>query len=241
MKAAGIPAVLLAMFLPAGGSAEAESPASEIPWLTGTSKAMVAATESRSPILVDLWAIWCEPCDVMEQTTYRDPSVVQAISGLVPLKIDVDADTVFAQRYEVDQYPTTLFLDGQGREITRLPGLVEAGRMLEAIEVVRGGFGAYLEQVENRDDPVAMAEVGDYLLRAGNADGALPLLRRALKLMKGQPPEMTEGVELSRAEALLESGRTGAAVKELERLSSSAADPEVRGRADRVMERLGQD
>jgi thioredoxin-like negative regulator of GroEL len=213
------------------GAAPAEDDSGGIRWITGTTKALQASGESGRPVLVDLWAVWCEPCKVMEKTTFRDSRVLEAVEGFVPLKVDADADTVFVERYGIEIFPTTLFLDEQGREITRMTGLVEADPLLEKLEAVRGGYASYLEQVERRGDPQAMKEAGIYLLKAGNGDGAVPLLRKALKQLKGQETTETEETELALSEALLASGRTGAAAKGLERLSSSATSVELRERA----------
>lgn len=212
-------------------AALADEPSSEIPWITGTTKALKVSGESGRPVLVDLWAVWCEPCKVMEKTTFRDPRVLAAMEGFVPLKVDADADTVFVERYEIEIFPTTLFLDERGREITRLTGLIEADPMLKSLEAVHEGYGPYLERVAEKSDPQALKAVGEFLLGVGNPDGAVPLLRKALKQSKGQEAADLEETELLLAEALLDSGKSGAATKILKRLASSAASAEIRERA----------
>jgi thioredoxin-like negative regulator of GroEL len=213
----------------------APAPAGEafdgVQWITGTTKALKASGESGRPVLVDLWGVWCEPCKVMEKTTYRDPRILAAVEDFVSLKVDADADTVFVERYDIEIFPTTLFLDEEGREITRLTGLVEADPMLQSLKAVREGYSSYLDQVEKRGDPRALKEVGDFLLEVGNAEGAVPLLRKALKQSKGQEAAELEEIELVLAEALLASGKSGAAAKGLEKLSSSAVSAELREQA----------
>jgi thioredoxin-like negative regulator of GroEL len=196
----------------------ADEPSAEIPWITGTTKALKASRETGRPVVVDLWAVWCEPCKVMEKTTFRDPRVLAVIAGFVPLKVDADADTVFVERYDIEIFPTTLFLDEDGREITRLTGLIEADPMLKSLEEVGEGYGSYIELVGRKSDPPALKAVGQFLLEVGNPGGAVPLLRKALKQSKGKEPAELEEIELLLAEALEASGKSGAAAKIRERL-----------------------
>jgi thioredoxin-like negative regulator of GroEL len=212
-----------------GGTAAAAD--SLIPWRTDASKATAAAAESGKPLMIDVWAIWCEPCKLMEQTTYRDPRIVRTIGDFMPLKVDADANEVFIERYEIDAFPTTLFLDGEGREITRLLSHVKTDVLLETMEQVRDGYAPYLERVQRRDDAAAMRDVADYLIRVDNAARAADLLRRALKIASAAGDTSAETIELELARALLADDRASAAIKVLKRLSTSATTKEVQGKA----------
>lgn len=203
----------------------------EIHWVTRTSAAFAEASRSGKPVLLDLWAIWCEPCKEMDETTYRDAGVIQAIEHFVPLKINVDANELLVERYEVDGFPATLFLDKDGGEIARRGGLLQADELLEALEMIREGYGSYLSNLEKRDDPTALKEAAEFLSAVGNDGGAAKLLRSALKTAKKNGSTELESIELDLALALLADGQVGAAVKTMERLSVSAVGSEVRGRA----------
>jgi thioredoxin-like negative regulator of GroEL len=218
-------AVALACLLAGWTQAAGEPP---ISWLTDTGAATASASASGRPMLIDVWAIWCEPCKLMEQTTYRDERVVRTIGDFVPLKVDADANEVFLERYEIDAFPTTLFLDAEGREITRLLSHVETNVFLEKMEQVRDGYASYVERVDRRSDPVAMRGVADYLIQVGNTARACDLLRSALKASAG---ETAEAIELELAAALLADDRAGAAIKVLKRLTTSATTKGVRGKA----------
>jgi thioredoxin-like negative regulator of GroEL len=218
-------AVALTSLMAGWAQAAGEVPVS---WLTDTGAATAAASESGKPMLIDVWAIWCEPCKLMEATTYRDERVVRTIGDFVPLKVDADANEAFLERYEVVAFPTTLFLDGAGREITRLLSHVETDVLLEKMEQVRDGYASYVESVDRRGDPAALRVAADYLMRVGNAARACDLLRSAVKASAG---EAAESIELDLAAALLADDRAGAASKVLKRLSTSATTQAVRGKA----------
>jgi len=213
------------------GALPAAGAGSEIPWITGTGKALKEAKRSGRPVVVDLWAVWCEPCKLMEKTTFKDSRVLEAVDDFVPLKVDADADTIFVERYAIEIFPTMLFLDEKGEEITRLTGLVEADPLLAKLEVIGGGYSSYLEQVAEQKDPQSLKGVAAYMLEVGNPDQAVVLLRKASKLSRGAERAEMEELELMLAEALLSCGRAAAAAKELERLAETATCAEARGRA----------
>jgi thioredoxin-like negative regulator of GroEL len=204
---------------------------SGIPWITGTTKALKEAKKAGKPVVVDLWAVWCEPCKLMDKTTFRDGRVLEAIDRFVPLKVDADADTIFVERYEIEIFPTMLFLDQRGEEITRLTGLVEADPLLANLKKVGAGYASYLEQIASQKDPKSLKGAAAYMLEVGNPDRAVELLRKASKLSRGAERAEMEELELMLAEALLSCGRAAAAAKELERLAESATCAAARGRA----------
>jgi len=212
------------------GAAVAQE-AAEIAWITGTGKALKEARLSQRPVVVDLWAVWCEPCKLMEKTTFRDSRVLELIEGFVPLKVDADSETLFVERHNIEIFPTMLFLDEKGEEITRLTGFIEADKLLPSLKAVGSGYGSYLEQIANRDDPQSLKGAAVYMLEVGNPDKAVPLLRKAAKLSRGAEAIALEELELMLAEAMLSCGRAGAAAKELERLAGSTTCASSRGRA----------
>jgi len=210
---------------------QADAGEDEIAWNTDIAKSMNQAARSGNPLFVDLWAIWCKPCKEMDETTYRIPEIVETMGAFVPLKIDHDVHESFVERHRVEALPTVLILDGKGREIARMLGMIEPEEMLSTMKIVAEGFPDYLESVERLDDPAAAEMVGSLLLRVGNPEEAVALMRKAVKAQKKADPAARRRTELLLAEAQLASGKLGPAMASFEKLSESAENKEVAGRA----------
>jgi thioredoxin-like negative regulator of GroEL len=203
----------------------------EVAWLENIPQAVSRADAAGKPVLVDIWAVWCEPCKLMDVTTYRDEEVLRTIEEFVPLKVDADLQEMFIEKYEINAYPTVLILDGSGREITRLLGMVEAPDLLESMNNVLAGYDSYLETRGAKKDPNSLESLADYYVDVRNYGGAAESLRRAIKLLKNAEPERRQSAEIRLAETLLTAGADKQAAKAFERLAGESSDTEIRGRA----------
>ncbi|MDB5108342.1 MAG: hypothetical protein JWM69_1283 [Candidatus Binatus sp.] len=76
-----------------------EAASSPIRWQRWSPETFALARKLNRPMLIDIGAVWCHWCHVMDQTTYADPEVVATLnSSFVPVKVDSD------QRPDVDGY-----------------------------------------------------------------------------------------------------------------------------------------
>lgn len=79
-------------------------------------------------VMLDFYADWCVSCKEMEHNTFTDPSVQQALAGVVLLQADVTrnsaADKALLQRFGLIGPPAILFFgsDGVERKASRLVG-----------------------------------------------------------------------------------------------------------------------
>lgn len=76
-----------------------------VPWQTDLSAAMGQARADGKSVLIYFTADWCGPCKRMKRTTWSDDTVARALENYVPVKIDVDRDSLTAAQFGVQQIP----------------------------------------------------------------------------------------------------------------------------------------
>lgn len=93
--------------------------ANEIHWRDWDAAAFEQARQEDKPILLDLSAVWCHWCHVMDETCYSDPAIIQAIGErLIPIRVDTDERPDINRRYNLGGWPTTAFLTPNGELLT---------------------------------------------------------------------------------------------------------------------------
>jgi thioredoxin 1 len=84
--------------------------------------------------LVDLWAPWCGPCQML--TPILDNLVAPAVAGRAKVgKVNIDESRDIAMRFGVKSIPTILiFKDGQ--LVQQMTGLQSGDALIKAVEAV---------------------------------------------------------------------------------------------------------
>lgn len=213
------------VLLQAGFAAGAAGP----DWVLDPDEAFRRSEATGKPVVVDVFADWCQPCHEMERTTWADPRVVAALDGFVALKLDSDRYESLSDRYRVDTLPTTLVLDSDGRPILSIPGLTGPSSILQTLSTVEREYDRYREWIAQPDDVRSMEQVGDFLYRAGSPGSAARAFGRAADLARdsGEPASRVEAIELKQAQTTFAGGDHRGGIALLARLSESATDPRV--------------
>ena len=87
-------------------------------------QALAVAGANGKPVLVDMSAIWCASCRMLDKKVFGDPAVQQAIrSHYVFCRIEYESDQgeALMETYNVRGFPTLLILDAQGNLVRELP------------------------------------------------------------------------------------------------------------------------
>jgi len=142
------------------------SAAVHIPFLEGKPFAEVLkrAKAEGKPVMLDVVAVWCGPCKIMDKTTFSDPAVVDwSKRTVIPARVDAEKGEGrrIAARYQAYSFPTVLFLDPNGNEIDRLVGGYQASEFRRLGEAVLAGKTPLLEGLAK-------------LKASWNADEAIP-------------------------------------------------------------------
>jgi len=94
-------------------------------WEAGPPESALARARRDSlPAYLDFYATWCAPCRWMDRVVYPDPLLAEASEGVRMIRVDVDspAGKALAARFDVQAYPTLVFVGKDGKESLRWIG-----------------------------------------------------------------------------------------------------------------------
>jgi hypothetical protein len=123
-----------------------------IRWHEWGEEAFAAAQRENKPILLDIGAVWCHWCHVMDRESYDDPEVAKIVNDrFIAIKVDRDERPDIDSRYQLavsaltgqGGWPLTAFLTPEGKPFyggTYFPPVDHYGRpsfkrVLEAIAI----------------------------------------------------------------------------------------------------------
>jgi thioredoxin-related protein len=155
----------------------AVAPAQGITWAKGFDSARAMASKSNKLIMVDFWTTWCGYCKQMDATTMKDKKVIEKSRLLVPVKVNAEAEgTPLARRYQVNSFPTFLFIDSNGNEFGRAAGAMAPEQFMAAISDMNARFkdfqSATARVKRNPKDGEAQALLASVNAARGSADQA---------------------------------------------------------------------
>ena len=95
------------------------------------------ATAEKRFVILDLEAVWCHWCHVMEKTTYANPQVQELLaSKYLPVRVDQDANPDLSSRYGDWGWPATIVFGPDGTEIAKIRGYIEPERMQALLKAI---------------------------------------------------------------------------------------------------------
>ena len=137
MRLLRLPLVFLALLGACRAGALEPGRAPRPDWSDWGPAAFERAAAEHKLVLLDLHAVWCHWCHVMEATTYQDPRVVRLLAQhFVVVSVDQDARPDLSARYEDWGWPATILFAPDGTELAKRAGYVEPGSMRELLESV---------------------------------------------------------------------------------------------------------
>ena len=116
--------------------------AAAIKWQNWDPALFARARSEHRYVILDLQAIWCHWCHVMDEVTYRDAAVAQLIGDhYIAVRVDQDADPALSSRYEDYGWPATIVFAPDGTEIVKRQGYIPPTLMTALLQ---GGGPRYV-------------------------------------------------------------------------------------------------
>ena len=117
------------------------APASKKPgaieWQPWSDAVFDQAKRENKFVLLDLEAVWCHWCHVMDETTYKSSEVIALIqSKYIPVRVDQDSRPDLSNRYEDYGWPATVVFSPGGGEIVKRQGYIEPRQMIGMLKAV---------------------------------------------------------------------------------------------------------
>ncbi len=123
---------------PEGRAAESRSSGPGVAFASGSfDEALARARSEKKILLVDVYTDWCGWCKKLDRDVFGDVRVAEASRALVAVRINAEKEgEKVAQHYDVQGYPTVLFVDGSGSVVKRIDGYVDAAEMLQTLRAL---------------------------------------------------------------------------------------------------------
>lgn len=87
-------------------------------------------------VFVDFYARWCTPCKWMDQTTFKDKTVIELLNdNFISIKMNIDESEGFEMKkhYEVQYLPTILIFNSNGQVVDRIEETLTSADLIQLL------------------------------------------------------------------------------------------------------------
>lgn len=126
---------LTGLFLAGGArAADTESP---VDWQSWSPAVFEQAAKEDKLVLLDLGAVWCHWCHVMDRETYANPDVAAYLAQhYVAVKVDQDRRPDLANRFRDYGWPATIVFNAGGTEIVKRAGYIPPDKFMRLLTAI---------------------------------------------------------------------------------------------------------
>jgi outer membrane protein assembly factor BamD (BamD/ComL family) len=214
-----------------------------ITWKTDYNSVRREAAERGCPIIIDFGTENCFWCKKLDQTTFRDPAIIQLLEqNFVALRVDADREPALTQALRVHTYPTLVLAGPDGKILGTIEGYMEAARLSEHLQRVVAAvatpdwmardFQEATRSIANSDPARAVT-----LLKAIVQDGKdRPVQVKARTLLRDLEQQAAD--RLARVQQMEDRGQTLEALNSLSDLLKTYAGTKAAADGSAMLQRL---
>ncbi len=132
-----ITSLILSLFITSFAQANTSDSKDGVQWRDFNDAAFAEAKRDGKLLILDLEAVWCHWCHVMEAKTYSDPVVKKILKDhYIALKVDQNNRPDLARRYQDFGWPATIFFNADGTELVKRAGYIPPKAMAKLLQAI---------------------------------------------------------------------------------------------------------
>lgn len=135
-------------------------------------QAIKKAKSENKIIFIDCYAVWCGPCKHMANVVFKDLALAKYFNeNFINLKFDMEKGDgiTLRKKFEVEFFPTFIFVNGDGEVIHRIVGGSDAPEFLEKAKEGTGAKGLIKMQERYKKGDRETQFILDYIDVLGDA------------------------------------------------------------------------
>lgn len=105
-------------------------------WLGNYEQGLALAKKEEKPVVLVLYADWCQWCHKMFDEVFPDQSFASLKNDFVWVRINSDRNPGYMERFGQEGFPLLVVLDKEGNEIERLSGFQDTGELRGALDSI---------------------------------------------------------------------------------------------------------
>ncbi len=99
---------------------------------------MAQARKENKFVFLYFHAPWCTYCNKLKMTTFKDRKVLAYLKeNFISIQVNTDENKILANDWQVKGLPSMWFLEPDGGKINRMPGYMDAGKLLSILKYIQ--------------------------------------------------------------------------------------------------------